>query len=97
MYGIQNPTELLQTRKRKLEQFIEKVTHEEQLSQNEMLEPFKPKPREALSESKGILKDKELNQRKQKSAVHTNKAERLNTQLNRVIEINNPSNDGESL
>lgn len=68
VYGITNPKLFIQTRKKKIEMYVQKITGNLESTVSDLQENAKPKPREILSESKGILKDKELAERKNKSA-----------------------------
>ena len=85
VYRMKNVNEIIKTRKQKYEQFVEKVKNEE-IAQVEIIGgPLKPKPRETLSESKGILKDKELNKRgKNSSTAQKQKIERINPVIQKL-------------
>jgi hypothetical protein len=59
--------------------------------------PLKQKPRESLSESKGILKDKELNKRgKNSSTAQKQKIERINPVIQKFQPLNSANNKDES-
>lgn len=69
VYGISNPQLFLQTRQKKYEQFVQRVHCFNEKSMPEFTEQLRHKPKDILCESKGILKDKEIAEKKLKHSL----------------------------